>query len=243
MPDDILTNLKNHSFYHGTTLEEAELIAQKGFQVWTTFDYDFGDGMQTHRVPSSGNLGDGIYLTCNWRIALWFGSTLLQATLQPGTRILDASIPPDPQTLNYLQREFGRAIIKESPFKTIPHNKQLKLNELIALFRFHYQKSWQGHFGIKEWSHSKHLASFRSILIRYGFHGYGNPADDNGIVIFTHDRIQLNEVIADLPETRHVDYLTDKSCQFKSLAEISTHFQTHGSKRAQKLAQSVAAAR
>ena len=39
-------------------------------------------------LPTWGILGSGVYITCKWRTALWFGPVLLKASIKPGTRIL-----------------------------------------------------------------------------------------------------------------------------------------------------------
>lgn len=243
MTEEVLANLKNRVFYHGTSLAAAERIAEEGFQAWR---YDEDLGVQ---LEYGGNLGIGIYVSCDWRIALWFGSTLLRATAKPGTRILDAALPPDRKVLRHLEREFGRKVLTETPWKALPKNKRLMLNELVALFRYHYQKTWETKYGVDGWSwprvrerHERLLNRFRSILIRNGFHGYGDPRDENGVVIFSGDRLELVDVIADLPEVRSCDYWNDESRQFKSLDQIRTHFRVHGSKRAKDLARTVAEA-
>ncbi len=202
MPEDVLANLKNHVFFHGTSLEAAERIAHEGFRVWRSETFNFGDGEEQFMVASGGNLGVGIYLSCDWHVALVFGSTLLRVTLKPGTRLLDSTAPPDASVLRYLQREFGRAVLRDSPYKVLPRNKQLKLHELVALFRFHYQGTWEKQYGMS-WSawprvrklHASLLDRFRSMLIRYGFHGYGDPRDENGVVIFSGDCLELVEVV------------------------------------------------
>ena len=34
----------------------------------------------------------------------------------------------------------------------------------------------------------------RKVLVRYGIHGWGEPNDLNGIVLFSTDRIRIREV-------------------------------------------------
>jgi hypothetical protein len=61
----------------------------------------------------------------------------LEVTLRAGTRILDAK-EPDPAVLSYLQKEFGREILTQPPWKSLPRNKQLTLEEpgrLLFLLR------------------------------------------------------------------------------------------------------------
>lgn len=235
MSDAFAANLKSGVFFHGTSLTAAEQIAQRGFRVWR----NEAVGNEQWLFSSGGNLGIGIYLSCNWHTAFLFGSTLLRVSLSPGTRVLDATVTPDLGVLEYLRREFGHAIVSESPFKALPKNKQLKLNELVALFRYHYVRTWEKQYRDDwcEWPrarrrHLRLLLKFRSMLIRHGFHGYGDPSDENGVVVFADDRLVLAEVIADLPHTR--------TRKFKSLDEVRRHFDLHGSSRARKLAHDVA---
>ncbi len=196
-----------HVFYHGTVLEAARRIMREGFRV----HWRIGAAAGGLAYPSSGGcLGTGIYITCNWRMAPVFGNVLLQVTLKPGTRILDASKEPDPAALSYLQREFGREILTQPPWKSLPRNKQLTQEELIALLRYHYQRAWMfparddRRERFRDWpskrgKHSKLVERFRSMLLRYGFHGYGHPKDDHGIVIVADDRAVAKDLIAVVP--------------------------------------------
>ena len=244
MNDDFLSDFRNHVLYHGTSLGRAESIARKGFRV----QFNEQDGEQ---CCSGGNLGAGIYITCNWRIALWFGPTLLRVGLRPGTRLLFSAVAPDSKTIAYLQREFGREILNSPPWKVIPKNKRLTSHELVALFRYHYCQTWEKSYGTDgEWGsrwpaererHSRLLDNFRSLLIRYGFHGYGNPADDNGIVVIAGDRLVLQEVVGEIPSS---DYPALWKSDFRSLGDVDAVrklFQTRGSEQARQLAQHVAA--
>ena len=79
-------------------------------------------------------------------------------------------------------------------------------------------------------------------MIRYGFHGYGNPEDDNGIVVFAGDRLKLEEVVAEIP-CRDYSALHDGDLrQFQSIGEVQEWFLRHGSHGAKELAEQVAAA-
>jgi hypothetical protein len=244
--DEIAQNLTRHVFYHGTHLDTVERIHQEGFRE-RFYDED-GDPSW-----SGGNLGTGIYITCNWRIALWFGSTLLSVGLQPGTRILDAVVPPDPNILAYLRREFGREIFKKPLLQVIPRNKQLTLPELVNLFRYQYRMTWEKDYGrsgtgFSRWPrqrmrHEELLADFRSLLARYGFHGYGNPEDDNGIVIFAGDRVILKELIAEVPPAVYEKIWPNELEKLGSVDFIRSLFDAYGSERARGLAEQIAAAR
>jgi hypothetical protein len=151
-----------------------------------------------------GNLGKGVYLTCDWRTAVWFGPILLEATLTKGTRILDASPPADPNVLASLKREFGHELLVTGDIrKVVPTNKHLTLGELVELTRYFYHRVWDRDWSVeRSWKFSaqgsrdaRALNKTVSFLKRYGFHGYGHPQDDNGIIIFAPDRIQLSKVV------------------------------------------------
>jgi hypothetical protein len=151
-----------------------------------------------------GNLGKGVYLTCDWRTAVWFGPILLEATLTKGTRILDASPAADPHVLRSLKREFGHELLVTGDIrKVVPTNKHLTLEELVELTRYFYHRVWDRDWSVERgWKFSaqdrrdaRALNKTVSFLKRYGFHGYGHPQDDNGIIIFAPDRIQLSKVV------------------------------------------------
>lgn len=194
---EVQENLRTGTFYHGCkNVDDLGSITTKGFRS------DFFD--EEGRWQRDGNLGKGVYLTCDWRTAVWFGAVLLEATLVKGTRILDASIPPDKRVLSYLRREFGNEILVTGDIrKILPKNKQLSLPELVELTRYFYDRVWNRDWSAeKSWRFSardrremRALHHAVSFLKRYGFHGFGHPQDDNGIVIFAPDRIRLTKVI------------------------------------------------
>lgn len=243
--DSILENFQKHVFYHGTSLVAAESIVQQGFQVWIQIE---GWG----RGPRGGNLGVGVYVSCNWRTALWFGPALLRVSMRPGTRLLNAAVRPDKSCLAYLEREFGREILNKPPLRVLPKNKKLTLEELVNLFRYHYWQTWEKNYsrdreGSVKWPrrrqiHSQLVSDFRKLLIRYGFDGFGNPEDDNGVVIFAEDRIKVNELVADVPFDMYSEAQTSNFEQFQNLDEIRDLFRRRGSRKAKVLAERVAAA-
>ena len=47
--------------------------------------------------------GRGTYVSCNWRVALYFGPVMFRVELQPGTRLLRLDVPPKRKTLDTLQ--------------------------------------------------------------------------------------------------------------------------------------------
>ncbi len=243
MDSDILQNLSRHVFYHGTSLDAAEAIAREGFRAW------FADDEDGH-YPSGGNLGIGVYITCNWRTALWFGPVLLRVVLRSGTRLLNAALPPDGKCLDSVKREFGREILLKSPWKVLPRNKKLALPEVIALFRYHYQRTWEKDYGKDrdgwwKWPkrrerHEQRLRDFRSVLIRHGFHGYGHPADDNGIVVFAADRLTPTEVVAEVSRADYDAAFELNFAAFTNLDCLKRLFDTSGCDRARQLALDVA---
>jgi hypothetical protein len=247
MDRDVLHHLEGHVFYHGTSLEAAESIAREGFRVWFT-DPECG------RYTGYGNLGTGVYITCNWRTALWFGPVLLRVAVRPGTRLLNAILPPDEKCIDSMCREFGREILRKSPWKVLPKNKKLRLHEVIGLFRYHYRRTWEKDYGrdrdgFMRWPrrqemHSHRLDDFRSVLIRYGYDGYGNPEDDNGIVVFAAERLSLEEVVAEIPSSEYVfEPFDSRFSQFADLEEVRRLFRRSGSSRAKRLADRVAGRR
>lgn len=185
------------SFFHGTRYLDARDILRRGFKVWRRVGGD--------RVAGGGNLGRGIYVTRDPRVALWFGEAFLRVETTPGTRTLNAAVPPDPKVLRSLVREFGRAILEDPPRKVVPRNKQLTLGELVTLLRYHYRETWERsdrYFELspKRRRHFERISDFRSLLVRCGAHGFGNPGDDNGIVVFAEDRLIAKELVAIVPD-------------------------------------------
>ena len=127
MQDEILKNFDQHIFYHGTSYQNATGIIGRGY----------GEGV--------GLLGSGVYITCNWLIALWAmywkycdHGAILRVGISKGTRILNSAKKPDRKCLQYLRKEFGEEILKKHPRKVIPKNKRLTQKEFINLFRYHY---------------------------------------------------------------------------------------------------------
>jgi hypothetical protein len=191
-------------FFHGTSKRNARKILREGFRdwSWTTetplLKYKAKQGIA--RWMHSGYYGRGTYVTCNWLSALFFGPVLLRVELQPGTRILCLDLPPDGKVLDSLKRKFGREILTTSPWKVVPRNKRLTLDEAIQLVRHHSSiregGSWASPRGEK---HEKLMFDLRNILVRYGIQGWGDPTDLGGIVVFATDRLKVREVVLSLP--------------------------------------------
>ncbi len=172
--------LEERMFYHGThQAEDAAAILHEGFK------------------EGYGLLGTGVYITKNWRWALFFGKYLLKVEVQKGTRILDLAQRVNKKGIKHLVREFGKDILRSNPLKIIPKNKQLTGEELVELVLYTYHKAYAGKYDgkmeIKEKIYRlRHFLerSLRAQLINYQYDGYGNPEDDMGYVIFSPDRVK-----------------------------------------------------
>lgn len=208
---EVALHLKQHTFFHGS--ESAEDMA-KIFRGGFTREFTDSDG----RWFRDGNLGIGIYLSCDWRTAVWFGNVVAQCTLERGTRVLDTSAPPDRAVLRYLRREFGTELLDSAkPFQALPHNKRLTLEEFTAIFRHHYHQTWSKvaqderayRWSERRVRHSKAVQQCARMLGRYKLHGYGHPADDNGMVIIQPERIKPERVIAEVPVEQHWAFLDE----------------------------------
>jgi hypothetical protein len=141
-------------------------------------------------------------------VALAYGSALLRVRLQEGTRLVRIDLPHDPVVMKKLQRKFGKEVLSSSPWKVVPERKKLELGELVNLARFHFRYSWahipRGSAGPSSWpkdcrKHLHLLGDVRRMLIRYGIHGFGEPDDYLGFVIFSSDRVRVEEVVAIIP--------------------------------------------
>jgi len=191
-------------FFHGTSKRNARRIVKEGFRDWSwTADtpllkYKAKRGID--RWMHDGSYGRGTYVTCNWRSALFFGPVLFRVELQPGTRIMRIDLPPEGKTLDSLKREFGREILTKPPWKVMPANKRLTLDEAIQLARHHANRFEGGPWGdARSRKHEKLMFDMRNILVRYGIQGWGEPSDIGGIVIFATDRLKVREVVLSLP--------------------------------------------
>jgi len=236
MDDDILANLQRHIFYHGTHVECVRRIMRQGFRVWR---WHYCPGVGQYADP--GYLGSGVYITCNCRQALWFGPTLVRVDIRPGTRLLNAALPPDRKVLDRLRREFGREVLEKPPWKVLPRNKRLTLPELIALVRYHHERTflpWEL-VGAREEFHRQLGKHFRTMLVRYGFDGYGSPEDDVGIVVFAGDRLRVREAIGEISESVQFQREYERC---RNIGEMRAYFQRHGTARGTELAADIATA-
>jgi len=226
-PDQL--DVTGRVFFHGTKKRNARKILKEGFRDWSwtaetpLLKYKAKQGID--RWMHGGFYGRGTYLTCNWRSALFFGPVLFRVELQPGTRILRIDLPPDGKTLDSLKREFGKEILTNSPWKVMPGNKRLTLEEAIQLARHHVSRFERGRVcDPRAEKHEKLMFDMRNILVRYGIQGWGEPSDIGGIVIFATDRIKVREVVLSLPTEkllREFNDITTVAERFPSLEALT----------------------
>lgn len=225
-PTEVLANLERRVFYHGTTKRAARRILREGLK-----DYSWTEetpllkskaNRGIVRYMHDGQYGRGTYVTCNWRTALHFGPVLFRVELQPATRILLLDVPPDAKVIDSLKREFGREILKAPPRKVMPNNKRLTLNEAIQLARYHVRKSeaagcwWNG----KPNPHLHLIFDLRNLLVRYGIHGWGEPTDLGGIVVFATDRLRVAELVLCVPTLALADEVRDPSRCYREYESV-----------------------
>lgn len=184
MQPDILDNLHERVFYHGTDWNNVESIITGGFQDRTRFD---DDCIFRH----CGILGYGVYVTCNVATAISYsGGAVLRLRMRRGTRIVATVDRPDPALIASLKREFGAEVVRQPPSKVLPRNKHLKLHEAIALFSYHFLR-WRSlnRGDRREEQHLRLMLAMQPTLRRYGLHGVGDPDTEIGIIVFGRDRV------------------------------------------------------
>ena len=73
---------ENRVFYHGTSKRNARRILREGLRDWSWTEstpkikYKVGEG--TTRWLHDGMYGRGTYVSCNWRVALYFGPVIFR---------------------------------------------------------------------------------------------------------------------------------------------------------------------
>jgi hypothetical protein len=146
-----------------------------------------------------GFYGRGTYVSCNWRTGLFFGPVLFRIELQAGTCLVQIDLPPDGKVLDSMKREFGKEILTKSPWKVMPSNKRLTLDQAIQLPRYHVTRFEGEPWGdARSQRHEKQMFDMHNILVRYGIQGWGQPSDLSGIVVFATDRLKASEVVLSL---------------------------------------------
>lgn len=226
-PNEIPANLERRVFYHGTSKRVARKILAHGLRDYSwTAEAPLLKNKANHERDrwlhgSGGVYGRGTYITFNWRAALYFGPVLFRLRLQPGTRIVRLDLPHDPKIIDTLKREFGREILKASPWKVLQKNKRLTLDEAIPLARYHndiYERTWADCDPSNP--HEALMFDIRKILVRYGIHGWGEATDLNGIVIFATDRLKVAKVILSLPTEKLWTESRDLSRCYRDYASL-----------------------
>ena len=219
-------------FYHATDPDKVESIVSNGFQL--PFVYDDHDG----RIPLEGCLGQGVYVTRNWQTALWFGRALLRVQLVRGTRILDVGGLPHMKVIDSLKREFGKDVLSPhmTLHKVIPKKKKLTLNELVALTKYHFYRTWGESFwqtlGKSKRAHGASLQQCWSMLRRYKYDGFGHSTSDIGIMLLAREKVAFTELVAVAS-----DKLTLGKLRFDSIDELRSHFKKNGEKKYKDLAE------
>jgi len=211
-------------YFHGTSLENARAIVMRGFAA----SYE-------DNTLRGGVLGTGVYVTAEFRTALFFGDTLLQVELQEGTKILDLGVPVDAVQMDSLVREFGRGVLTSAPWKVIPRNKRLTQRELASLVRYHYKPAMSRRAKDGNWPQLpdyRALARLRSVLVRHGYHGFGHPENADGIVVFQSTRVKCREVVLRMPQGHNEFSVIESS----SLDELRQLFEREGDADAKSLA-------
>ena len=234
---EVMANLEKRVFYHGTSKRAARRMLREGLKdySWTEetpmLKYKAKSGIV--RYMHGGHYGRGTYVTCNWRTALHFGPVLFRVELQPSTRILLLDVPPDAKVIDTVKREFGKEVLKASPWKVMPKNKRLTLNEAIQLARYHATKAerlgcwWNG----KPSPHRQRMFDLRNLLVRYGIHGWGEPMDLRGIVVFATDRLRVAEVVLSVPTLALADEARDPTSCYREYESVDAFAAVTGAAR------------
>ena len=183
-------------WFHGTYAAAAEAILTAGFGK----ELHFEDG--SYWQMKDGHLGAGTYITRDPALAAWYGSRVLRVRLQAGSRLIDVDPPADRRVIDSLRREFSQDLLTTVTLhKVIPANKKLTTRELIELLRYRYHATWDHsdkpgfRWDRKRTNHSKASLALASMLKRYGFAGFGEPTDENGLLTFAPDRLTALEVV------------------------------------------------
>lgn len=200
--------------YHGTSKFSARRILHQGFRDWSwtvdSFKYRHLAKNGIERIKFGGSFGNGIYVTANWKAALHFGPVLFRVELTSGTKILYLNDPPEVKILDRLKREFGHEIFFKHPIKVMPHNKRLTMDEAIQLARYHQQAKYNCRTNPKTWEfHHDRLMELRSLLIRYGIHGWGESTHLDGIVLFAADHVKAREITLCIPTRKLAEQCND----------------------------------
>jgi hypothetical protein len=224
---------ESRTYYHATRAGNLRGILEYGFRDrWLDEDGESGE--------SWGILGYGTYICEDFQVCLDRGNALLRLELQKGTRILDTTGEVEKDKIDSLRREFGKEILEKPPWKVLPGNKKLTKSEVITLARYHYQGIYEVGPNRNLYKPSARKRDFRqyrvydqcrAMLTRYGYHGWGAPNDDAGVVIFSGDRIKIKELVTVIaPEPYEKMYRRSEPTMkpFETIDEARGYFDTYG---------------
>jgi len=128
-PKDPRVRPMNEKLFHGTQERFVYSLMTQGFrldkQMW-------GRGW-----------GNGVYLSGTKEFASMWGSILLVCQLKKGARIVWHT-DYDRKIIAYLKREFGSGISEPDFWKIVPRKKQLKKEELIAVWNYLLDTCYEG---------------------------------------------------------------------------------------------------
>ena len=176
--------LKNQMYFHGTHPDCLHDIATQGFKI---------------RESRTGrHLGNGVYVATSVKTVFGYGfEYVFKCELEPSTRILWIEKQPDKDVIAYLQKEFGRDILKVGAEinKVIPSNKQLTKKELIAFVTwFFHNKTEKWNKSWKYWGCWNNLSQLLKHVRRHGYNAIGDRSwrywDSDQIMVFEPHRIK-----------------------------------------------------
>lgn len=177
MKNHNIDKLADDEYYHGTMPYKALQILYEGFRLKKIHSW-YGSG---------GTFKQGLYLTKSLSSAKYFGPDyIFKCRLKKGVSIVWIDKGYDKKVINYLKREFSKAILMGPVSKAIPRNKHLTRNELIHLLNYRFIKAdfwaWKDSKKWNNWYNS--ISSFRQQLQLHKYDGIGELESLDGLVIF-----------------------------------------------------------
>ena len=232
---------KTIDYFHAASTQYVENIFKEGFKKPEHINEDGYEQNKSYY----GCLGWGTYISQSMETALLFDPVLVRVHVKKGTRLLNITRKPDEKVIKTLKRKYGRDLLSAdaSIWKILPRNKQLTLEEIVALTRYQNWHSW-GDPSLRKlavdnygYTHYKSLYRCMSMLRRYKYDGLGDEEDSLGIVIFSPERVLPKEVIF-IGEGPLAKYRDDwESYSFQSAEEIRKIFWKHGTAEQKALAE------
>ena len=217
-------------YYHATAAKNVAGLLAHGFRLPYFIHRD-------EELKHAGCMGHGVYVSRDWKTALWFQPALFRVRLAPGTRVLDVSAPPDMRVIDRLRREFHRDLLADNArFHTIiPKNKHLTGAELIELTKYHYHRTWGQ--GERKRFHGRSLNQCLSRLRRHQYHGFGHATSDVGLMILAPERVIVQELVG----VADPFYDDQGVLDLPSLEALRRYFQRHGQQSYPRLAEQLLA--